>query len=43
MNIGFAVTFTLGPALAGVVVPTLGASAALAIDLVSFVHLRRCC
>ena len=37
INIGFAVTFTLGPALAGVVVPTLGASAALAIDLVSFV------
>ncbi len=36
INIGFAVTFTLGPALAGVVVPTLGASAALAIDLVSF-------
>ncbi|MHB8233983.1 MAG: MFS transporter [Solirubrobacteraceae bacterium] len=37
INIGFAVTFTLGPALAGVVVPTLGASAALAIDMVSFV------
>ena len=37
MNIGFAVTFTLGPALAGVVVPTLGASAALAIDMASFV------
>jgi MFS family permease len=36
LNIGFAVTFTLGPALAGVVVPTLGASAALLIDLVSF-------
>jgi MFS family permease len=36
LNIGFAVTFTLGPALAGVVVPTLGASAALAIDMVSF-------
>jgi MFS family permease len=36
INIGFAVTFTLGPALAGVVVPTLGASAALAIDMVSF-------
>jgi MFS family permease len=36
MNIGFAVTFTLGPALAGVVVPTLGASAALAIDMASF-------
>ena len=29
-------TFTLGPALAGVVVPTFGASAALAIDMVSF-------
>jgi MFS family permease len=37
MNIGFAVTFTLGPALAGIVVPTLGASAALAMDVVSFV------
>jgi MFS family permease len=36
LNIGFAVTFTLGPALAGIVVPTLGASAALAIDMVSF-------
>ena len=36
INIGFAVTFTLGPAFAGVVVPTLGASAALAIDMVSF-------
>jgi predicted MFS family arabinose efflux permease len=36
LNIGFATTFTLGPALAGVVVPTLGASAALAIDMVSF-------
>jgi MFS family permease len=36
LNIGFAVTFTLGPALAGLVVPTLGASAALLIDLVSF-------
>ena len=37
LNIGFAVTFTLGPALAGIVVPTLGASAALLIDVVSFV------
>jgi MFS family permease len=37
MNIGFAVTFTLGPALAGIVVPTLGASVALAIDMASFV------
>jgi MFS family permease len=37
LNIGFAVTFTLGPALAGLVVPTLGASVALAIDAVSFV------
>ncbi|HTZ88678.1 MAG TPA: MFS transporter [Solirubrobacteraceae bacterium] len=37
INIGFATTFTLGPALAGVVVPTLGVSAALLIDLCSFV------
>lgn len=37
INIGFAVTFTLGPALAGIVVPTLGVSAALLIDLCSFV------
>ncbi len=37
LNIGFAVTFTLGPALAGVVVPALGAPAALLIDVVSFV------
>ncbi len=36
LNIGFAVTFTLGPALAGLVVPTLGAPAALLIDTVSF-------
>jgi MFS family permease len=36
MNIGFAVTFTLGPALAGFVVPTLGAWAALAMDVASF-------
>jgi hypothetical protein len=37
LNIGFAVTFVLGPALAGVVVPTLGAPVALLIDTVSFV------
>jgi predicted MFS family arabinose efflux permease len=37
LNIGFAVTFTLGPALAGLVVPTLGAPAALLIDTASFV------
>jgi MFS family permease len=37
INIGFAVTFTLGPALAGIIVPTLGVSAALLIDLCSFV------
>ncbi len=37
MNIGFAITFTLGPALAGLVVPAFGASAALLIDTVSFV------
>jgi len=37
LNIGFAVTFTLGPALAGIVVPTLGVSAALLIDVCSFV------
>lgn len=37
LNIGFAVTFTLGPAFAGVVVPALGAPAALLIDMVSFV------
>jgi hypothetical protein len=36
MNIGFAITFTLGPALAGVVVAALGAPAALLIDTVSF-------
>ncbi|MBA3809869.1 MAG: MFS transporter [Solirubrobacterales bacterium] len=37
LNIGFAVTFVMGPALAGVVVPTLGTPAALLIDMVSFV------
>ncbi|MFI4989381.1 MAG: MFS transporter [Solirubrobacterales bacterium] len=37
LNVGFAITFTLGPALAGIVVPTLGVSAALLIDLCSFV------
>jgi predicted MFS family arabinose efflux permease len=37
LNIGFAVTFTLGPALAGLAVPAFGASAALLIDAVSFV------
>ncbi len=37
LNIGFAVTFTLGPALAGLVVPTFGAPAALLIDTASFV------
>ena len=37
INIGFAVTFTAGPALAGIVVPTLGVAAALLIDLCSFV------
>jgi predicted MFS family arabinose efflux permease len=36
MNIGFAVTFTLGPTLAGIAVPTLGASTALLIDVASF-------
>ncbi len=34
---GFAVTFTLGPPLAGLAVTTLGAPAALLIDVVSFV------
>jgi MFS family permease len=37
LNIGFAATFTLGPALAGLVVPAFGAPAALLIDAVSFV------
>lgn len=36
MNIGFAVTFTFGPALAGLVVPAFGAPAALLIDTASF-------
>ena len=36
LNLGFAVTFVLGPALAGVVVPALGVPAALVIDAVSF-------
>ncbi|HTR88750.1 MAG TPA: MFS transporter, partial [Solirubrobacteraceae bacterium] len=36
LNIGFALTFTLGPALAGLMVPAFGAPAALAVDLVSF-------
>jgi MFS family permease len=36
MNIGFAITFTLGPALAGVAVAGLGAPAALFIDTFSF-------
>lgn len=37
INIGFAVTFTLGPALAGLAVPAFGAPAALLMDAVSFV------
>jgi MFS family permease len=36
MNMGFAFTFVLGPALAGLVVPAFGAPAALAIDMVTF-------
>jgi MFS family permease len=36
LNIGFAVTFILGPALAGVAVAALGSPAALFIDVVSF-------
>jgi predicted MFS family arabinose efflux permease len=36
MNIGFAITFTLGPTLAGITVPALGASTALWIDVASF-------
>jgi MFS family permease len=36
LNIGFAVTFTLGPALGGIVVPTLGVPTALLIDAGSF-------
>jgi len=37
LNIGFAVTFTLGPALAGLAVPAFGAPTTLLIDAVSFV------
>ncbi len=37
MNIGFAITFTLGPALAGLTVPAFGAPATLLIDAASFV------
>jgi MFS family permease len=37
LNIGFAITFTLGPALAGLAVPAFGAPAALLIDTASFV------
>ena len=37
LNVGFAVTFTLGPPLAGLAVTTLGAPAALLIDVGSFV------
>jgi MFS family permease len=37
LNIGFAVTFTLGPVLGGIVVTTLGAPVALLIDTVSFI------
>ena len=36
LNLGFAVTFVLGPALAGVTVPTLGVPAALLVDMASF-------
>lgn len=36
LNLGFAITFAVGPALAGLVVPTLGVAAALAIDAASF-------
>jgi MFS family permease len=36
LNIGFAVTFTLGPALGGVIVPAFGAPAALLIDAATF-------
>ncbi|HEY4896426.1 MAG TPA: MFS transporter [Solirubrobacteraceae bacterium] len=36
LNIGFAITFTLGPALAGVIVPAFGAPTALFIDAASF-------
>ncbi len=37
MNVGFAITFALGPPLAGVAVAAFGAPATLVIDLVSFV------
>jgi len=37
LNIGFATTFTLGPALAGLAVPAFGVPAALLIDAASFV------
>lgn len=37
LNIGFAITFTLGPALAGPTVAALGAPAALLIDAATFV------
>jgi MFS family permease len=37
INIGFAVTFTLGPALAGLAVPAFGAPVTLLIDAASFV------
>ena len=36
LNIGFAITITLGPALASLVVPAFGAPAALLIDTASF-------
>jgi Transmembrane secretion effector len=36
LNIGFAITFTFGPALAGLVVPAFGAPVALLIDTASF-------
>ena len=37
LNIGFALTFTLGPALAGVIVPAFGAPVALLLDIASFI------
>ncbi len=37
INFGFAITFTLGPALAGLVVPAFGVPAALMIDAASFI------
>ena len=36
LNIGFAMTFTLGPAIAGLIVPAFGAPAALFIDAATF-------